>query len=111
MFELFFSDDLLDIIVEESNRYAAQVMGDECYREWRKITHEEVKAFFGFSILMGIDHLPSVDDYWSKDPLLHYTPIADRIGSQDGASVSCPGTYTLLIMTISLHEETPRMTG
>ena len=65
VFELFFSDDLLDIIVEESNGYAAQVMGDECYREWRKITKEEVKAFFGFSILMGIDHLrlPSVDDY------------------------------------------------
>ena len=70
MFELFFSDDLLDIIVEESNRYAAQVMGEERFREWRKITKEEVKAFFGFSILMGIDYLPSVDDYWSKDPLL-----------------------------------------
>ena len=38
-----------------------------------------MKAFLGFSILMGIDHLPSVDDYWSKDPLLHYAPIADRI--------------------------------
>ena len=62
MFELFLSDDLLDNIVEKSNRYAAQVMGDERYREWRKITKEEVKAFFGFSILMGIDHLPSVDD-------------------------------------------------
>ena len=79
VFELFFSDDLLDIIVEESNRYAGQVMGEEHYREWKKITKEDVKAFLGFSILMGIDHLPSVDDYWSKDPLLHYAPIADRI--------------------------------
>ena len=32
-----------------------------------------------FPILMGIDCLPSVDDYWSKDPLLHYAPIAERI--------------------------------
>ena len=79
VFELFFSDDLLDIIVEESNRYAGQVMGEERYREWKKITKEDVKAFLGFSILMGINHLPSVDDYWSKDPLLHYAPIADRI--------------------------------
>ena len=79
VFKLFFSDDLLDSIVEESNRYAAQVMGDERYREWTKITKEELKAFFGFSILMGIEKLPSVDDYWSKDPLLHYPPIADRI--------------------------------
>ena len=51
----------------------------EYYREWKKITKEDVKAFLGFSILMGIDHLPSVDDYWSKDRLLHYAPIADRI--------------------------------
>ena len=69
----------MDIIVEESNKYAGQVMGEERYREWKKITKEDVKAFLGFSILMGIDHLPSVDDYWSKDPLLHCAPIADRI--------------------------------
>ena len=53
-------------------------MGDEKYADWTKITVEELKAFFRFSILMGIDHL-SVDDYWSKDPLLHDTQIADRI--------------------------------
>ena len=28
---------------------------------------------------MGINHLPSVDDYWSKDQRLRYAPIADRI--------------------------------
>ena len=28
---------------------------------------------------MGINRLPSVDDYWSKDPLLHYSPISNRI--------------------------------
>ena len=79
VFELFFSDDIMTEIVEETNRYAEQVMGEERYREWRKITKEELKAFFGFSILMGIDHLPSVDDYWSRDPFLHYSPIADKI--------------------------------
>ena len=30
-------------------------------------------------ILMGIDLLPSLNDHWSKDPLLHYAPVADRI--------------------------------
>ena len=48
----------------------------EHYREWKKITKEDVKAFLGFSILMGIDHLPSVDDYWSKDPLLRLKNVA-----------------------------------
>ena len=27
---------------------------------------------------MGISHLPALD-YWSTDPTLHYSPIADRI--------------------------------
>ena len=67
-------------IVEETNRYAQQVIGDEKFRSWMNITIEELKAFFGFTILMGIDRLPSVDDYWSKDPLLHYAPpVAERI--------------------------------
>ncbi|XP_064399005.1 piggyBac transposable element-derived protein 4-like [Halichondria panicea] len=28
---------------------------------------------------MGIVHLPSLDDYWSRDPLTHYAPITTRI--------------------------------
>ena len=77
--ELFFSEDLQEEIVQESNRYAKQVMGDEQYQSWRPITVDELKAFFGFSILMGVNHLPSLDDYWNRDQRLRYAPIADRI--------------------------------
>ena len=28
---------------------------------------------------MGINQLPALDDYWSSDRTLHYSPIADRI--------------------------------
>jgi hypothetical protein len=61
VFELFFSADLQEEIVRESNRYAKQVMGDQQYQSWTPITVEELKAFFGFSILMGVNHLPSLD--------------------------------------------------
>ena len=54
-------------------------MGDEKFRSWTPITVEELKAFFGFSILMGVCHLPSIDDYWSNNPQLRYAPIADKI--------------------------------
>ena len=37
--------------------------------KWMKITVEEFKVLLGFSILMRINHLPSLYDYWSKDPL------------------------------------------
>ena len=54
-------------------------MGDEQYQSWTPITVEELKAFFGFSILMGVNHLPSLDDCWSRDQRLWYAPIADKI--------------------------------
>ena len=40
---------------------------------------EELRAYFGFMVLMGLVPLPAIDDYWRRDPLLHYSPIADRI--------------------------------
>ena len=79
IFELFFSDDLVELVVEESYRYSREVMGDERYDKWRKITADEIKPLLGFSILMGIVQLPSLDDYWKRDQLLHNTPISDRI--------------------------------
>ena len=47
VFELFFPDDLVDFIVEESNRYAREAMGDEKYTEWVKVTAAN-KGFLGF---------------------------------------------------------------
>ena len=54
-------------------------MSAEQYNSWNTTTMEELKAFIGFSVLMGINRLPSIDDYWSKDPPLHYAPISNRI--------------------------------
>ena len=54
-------------------------MGDEKFSKWTHITVKELRAFLGFAILMGINILPSIKDYWKRDPLFHYAPIADRI--------------------------------
>ena len=54
-------------------------MGDVKYLLWNKITVQELKAFLGFRILMGINSLPALKDYWKRDPAFHYAPIADRI--------------------------------
>ena len=58
-------------------------MGPEKYDKWTKIIAEEFKAFLSFSLLMGINHLPGLDNYWSKDPCLRYAPVANR-NSRDG---------------------------
>ena len=78
IFNLFFTDELLEKIVEEMNRYACQVMGQEKYEARSKVTTEELRAYLGFSV-MGVANLPSFDDYWRKEPLLHYAPVAERI--------------------------------
>ena len=69
---------MLELIVEESNRYAAECMVPEKYK-WTEITVEELCAYMGFMLLMGMVHLPSIDDYWKNDKLYHYSPIAGRI--------------------------------
>ena len=78
VFRLFFSVQLIQMIVTESNRYASEVMGSEKYDTWNTFTPNDMLAFFGFAILMGINRLPSMDDYWKKG-LLYYKPIASRI--------------------------------
>ena len=40
---------------------------------------EELKAYFGFKILMGLYPKPAVRDYWRQDPFVGYIPISDRI--------------------------------
>ena len=72
VFDLMFTPSFMDMIVEQSNLYARQVMGEEKYATWEKITREELRAYLGFCILMGIAHLPALD-YWSTDPALHYS--------------------------------------
>ena len=79
IFNLFFTKDLLQRIVEETNRYTCQVMGREKYETLSKVTIEEMRAYLGFSVMMGVVDLPSFDDYWRKEPLLHYAPVAERI--------------------------------
>ena len=82
VFQLFFTDDLLKWIVCQSNLYAKQVLSEEAFERWKPVSTEELKAFIGFCLLMGINHLPEIEDYWKKDPFLHYAPIADRISRQ-----------------------------
>ena len=58
------------MIVDQTNLYASQVMDPSQYDKWTKLTAEELWAYFGFIILMGINQLPALADYG---------PIADRI--------------------------------
>ena len=40
---------------------------------------EELKAYLGFMIVMGVNRLREIRDYWSTDEKMHNTFIASRI--------------------------------
>ena len=87
-FRLFYTSDLVKMIVEQSNLYAMEVMSDEKYEKWDPISIEDLEAYFGFNILMGINSLPSLEDYWKKDPVYHYAPVSDRISKDRFTEIS-----------------------
>ena len=79
IFSLFFTSQILEYIVAQSNQFALECMGGEKFASWTKITVEELQAYMGFILLMGLVKLPSIYDYWKKDELYNYSPIASRI--------------------------------
>lgn len=64
LFELFFSNDLLEMIITETRNYALFKNSSD-----PQVTLEELKVFLGILLLSGINVLPSKRHYWenSKD--------------------------------------------
>lgn len=64
-----FGNDMMEIIVEQTNVYANQNPPSARYR-WYNTTVTEMYLFLGIIIAMGVHKLPFFYDYWSSDCLL-----------------------------------------
>lgn len=76
-FSAIMDDRIISHIVKETNLYASQGHqtqgnGSGCrpIQNWVDTSSEEIRAFFGLLIIMGIHQLPQVCNYWSADPIL-----------------------------------------
>ncbi|XP_068098218.1 piggyBac transposable element-derived protein 4-like [Hyperolius riggenbachi] len=75
--ELIISDELLGLIVQQTNVYAEQYIAEHprcSYAEpkhWRPTTIPEMKTFLGFLLNMGITKKPNVKSYWSTKAIYH----------------------------------------
>lgn len=67
-----FDDSVLSTLLTETNRYAKQ---KRC-KNWTDVTLDEMKAFIGCLIVMGIHQLPALKHYWSSDPFLRVECVA-----------------------------------
>ena len=72
IFELFVDDELYDLLLTETNRYARQrpISQSAHMRAWTSVTLREMQAFLALCIMTGIVTVPSLHAYWSTDPLM-----------------------------------------
>ena len=69
-FKLFFKDEILNAIVENTNLYSVQKSGTSI-----NTNKDEISSFIGIHILMGIVQLPNYKAYWTRE--LRFPPVAD----------------------------------
>ena len=69
-FSLLWAPSFFQLLAEETNRYASQRLVQRPDNKWHPTTPEEIKAFLGVNIIMGIDQKPAIPHYWSTDPYL-----------------------------------------
>lgn len=84
MFQFFLNNDILDTIVTETNRYAAQKISEghtqkSRIKAWKSTDRNEIRTFFSVLLVMGMTKVPSINLYWSKDKMFHNEFIATLI--------------------------------
>jgi len=87
--EFFITDDIIVLLVTETNRYAQQFLAGAALkpnsraRRWTSTDATEMQKFLGMLLTMEIVKKPHIEDYWSTDPLLA-TPVFNQTMSCDG---------------------------
>lgn len=76
-FSSLFTDGIADIIVRETNHYAA-----EKSKGWKDLDKSEFYVFLALNLLMPRNKKLSLHEYWSTDPLLN-SPIFRECMSRD----------------------------
>ena len=62
-FDEFFTNELWDLLVKETNRYARQ----KHVTNWEDTTREEMRCFIGFLYGISINKIAEISDIWSSD--------------------------------------------
>ena len=90
--ELFLDEEVLDLVVNETNRYADQQIDEMIAsgrmkrhsraKKWNEVTREEMKQFLGLMFLTGIIQKPELQLYWSTESVLA-TPYFGSVMSRN----------------------------
>ena len=89
-FSLILTRTVWELLVQETNRYANQAQLPEGARVWYPVTVEEMKAYVGITILMGVVCLPRIEQYWQTSHELLRQPLANIVTYQISADLEVP---------------------
>ena len=76
IFHILFPVSLISMIADKTNLIAEQVLSSEAFQKFEPVITEEIQAYFGFMLLMGINKVPCLYDYWKKDTT-YFAPITE----------------------------------
>ena len=74
IFRNFFTKEILNLIIDQTNIYGNEKKQSSTQRKiskWKDVSREEIESFLGLVMLMGINDLPNIKLYWSKDMVFH----------------------------------------
>ena len=88
--ELYLTDAIMTLIVDETNRFAEQYLLEKSVTDldnsylgqWTPVTILEMKKFIGTLLLVGIVYKPDLHMYWSTD-IYYLTPAFSKIMKRD----------------------------
>lgn len=72
-FQLFCTETLIKNITDKTNEYARHKISQKelsqrsTWNNWKDVTIEEMKAFLGVILNMGVLNHPNLQSYWSMD--------------------------------------------
>ena len=87
-FQLFLTSSVLQYIIDTTNHYATAALSAitpsrrSLFRTWKDVTMQEVRAFIGVVLQMGLVQLSDIKDYWSTHTTLNF-PFFRSIFSRD----------------------------
>ena len=88
IFQAFIPPEMITLIADETNRYAASKpsrrnpLKKRHDLEWRDVTTDEIKVVLGLCILMGVVQKPVIKLYWSTKAMLA-TPFYSEVMPKD----------------------------
>nr|XP_004207578.2 piggyBac transposable element-derived protein 4-like [Hydra vulgaris] len=83
-FELYFPNELVTLLVVETNGYASQFFtaNPDNSSLWEETNVAEIKTFIAVILLIGVIYKAKLSMYWSKD-VLYNTPIFSEVNSRN----------------------------